>query len=81
MKRTLDIFGMLLIGDGLLAVLNPTRHCHFWEVGPESCRKLADEFAEHPPIARAAGVLEILVGLWLACEQEDHRSLFDRLHL
>ncbi len=75
----LDLFGMLLIGDGFLSALHPRRHCLLWEVGPAPCRKLVDEFAEHPSAARAAGVVELLLGLWLACDQENRRALLGRL--
>lgn len=81
MKQLLDLLGMILIGDGLLSVLNPRRHCLIWEVGPEACRHLVDEFAEHPRMTRVAGVLELLVGLWLATEQEEKLSLRERLGL
>ena len=78
MKQLLDVFGMMLIGDGLLTVLRPSRHCLLWDVGPEPCRKLAGELADHPPVARAAGALELLAGLWLASRQEGQNSLFGR---
>ncbi len=79
MKQLLDVFGMLLIGDGLLTVLQPRRHCLLWEVGPEPCRQVIDEFATHPPLTRAAGALELLAGLWLASRQEDKGSLLERM--
>jgi hypothetical protein len=72
MKQLLDVFGMMLIGDGLLSVLHPRRHCLLWDVGPEPCRKLIGEFAEHTPLTRAAGALELVVGVWLASRQEVH---------
>lgn len=71
MKQLLDIFAMLLIGDGLLSVLRPRRHCLLWEVGPRSCRRAIDEFVEHPTLARGAGALEIGLGVLLAMHQED----------
>jgi hypothetical protein len=81
MKQLLDIFAMLLIGDGLLSAINPRRHCLLWEVGPEPCRKLIDEFAEHPQLTRGAGALELLLGLWLASHEENDSSLFGRFGL
>ncbi len=81
MKQLLDVFGMLLIGDGLLAVINPRRHCLLWEVGPQSCRDVIDEFADHPQMTRAVGAVELLLGVWLASEQEYKRSLRERLGL
>jgi len=79
MKQMLDLFGMLLIGDGLLSMLHPRRHCLLWEVGPAPCRKLVDEFVEHPSAARVAGTLELLLGVWLAFGQEDRKAVMERL--
>jgi hypothetical protein len=73
MKLLLDVFGMLLIGDGLLSALHPRRHCRLWEVGPEPCKQLVDEFVKHPEMARAAGALELLLGVWLATREESWR--------
>lgn len=70
MKLLFDVFGMLLIGDGLLSALHPRRHCLLWEVGPEPCRRMVDEFVEHPELTRAAGAVEALLGFWLATRQE-----------
>ncbi len=81
MKQLLNVLGMLLIGDGLLSIFHPRRHCGLWEVGPEPCRKMVDEFVEHPEMARVAGLVELLLGLWLACEQEDRSRVFEKLGL
>ena len=81
MKQMLDVFGMLLIGDGLLSIFHPRRHCRLWEVGPGPCRKMADEFVQHPTAARVAGTMELLLGLWLACDQEDRNQLAEKLGL
>ena len=69
---------MLLIGDGLLSVLQPRRHCLLWEVGPEPCRQAIDEFATRPPLARVAGAVEMMAGFWLASRQEPKRSWLGR---
>ena len=81
MKQLLDVLGMLLIGDGLLSALRPRRHCLLWEVGPKPCRELIDEFAEHRQLTRAAGALELVVGLWLASRQEGRRGPLGRIGL
>lgn len=69
-KRLLDLFGMLLVGDGLLTMADPTRHCLLWEVGPKPCRDLADEFARHPTMSRCAGLVEAAIGIFLAEAQK-----------
>ena len=68
---------MLLIGDGILCVLDPKRHCLLWETGPKPWREMIDEFAEHPAATRAFGLLEAAVGVVLATGQKP--SLTDRL--
>ena len=49
-----------MIGDGLLSLVDPKRHCLLWEIGPQWCREMVDEFAEHPNIARGAGLVELV---------------------
>jgi hypothetical protein len=69
-SRTLDVFAMLLVGDGILSLLQTRRHCLLWQVGPEFCRELVDEFVEHPSAARTAGFAELILGVWLARREE-----------
>jgi uncharacterized protein YjeT (DUF2065 family) len=69
-KLLFDLFSMVLVGDGLLTVLDPKRHCLIWEVGPESCREMVDGFAQRPAMARWAGAAEVLIGLTLAQAQQ-----------
>ena len=66
----LDIFGMLLVGDGALTLLDPKRHCLLWEVGPGPCRDFVDEFVQHPTASRWVGLAEIVVGAWIAEQQK-----------
>lgn len=70
LKRALEVLGMLLIGDGLLSLISPRRHCLLWDIGPGPCRELIEEFADHPNLARTAGALETLLGILLASEQQ-----------
>jgi hypothetical protein len=70
---------MLLIGDGILSTLDPKRHCLLWEVGPEFCREMIGELADHPAATRLIGVAEAAFGLWLASQQQP--TLADRIHL
>jgi hypothetical protein len=70
LKRSLEFLGMLLIGDGLLSLISPKRHCLLWDIGPSPCRELIEEFSERPNLARAAGVLETFLGVLLASEQQ-----------
>ena len=75
-KRLLDFAGPLLVGDGLLTLIDPQRHCLLWEIGPKPCRALIDEFAEHPKVSRWLGAVEIVAGVLLA---ETQKPTFGRL--
>lgn len=77
-KRLLDLAGMLLVGDGLLTLIDPKRHCLLWEVGPRPCRDLADAFVEHPTMSRFVGVAEILAGILLAEAQKPALERLER---
>jgi hypothetical protein len=65
-KRLLDALGLLLVGDGILSLVDPKRHCLLWEIGPKPCRALIDEFVQHPRVTRIAGVAEAALGILLA---------------
>jgi hypothetical protein len=65
-KRLLDFLGMLLVGDGLLTLADPQRHCLLWEIGPKPCRELMDECARHPTMTRCIGLTETVLGILLA---------------
>ncbi len=69
-KRLLEFLGLLLVGDGVLSLVDPKRHCLLWEIGPKSCRDFIDEFAQHPASTRWLGAAEAALGVWLASEQK-----------
>ena len=71
---------MMLIGDGVLALLRPQRDALIWNVGPESWKALMSYLSDHPQITRAIGAGEIAAGLVLiacrsAAEQEDAAAM------
>lgn len=70
MKRYLEFFGMLLLGDGLLTMLDTRRHCVLWEKGPKAWRQAVSAFADHPNASRMAGLFETALGFWLARQQK-----------
>ena len=65
-NRIAESAGMLMIGDGVLGLLRPSRHCLIWRGGPNWWRESVDWFARHPDVTRAAAAAEIGAGLWLA---------------
>jgi len=69
-RRILEMFGLLMVGDGILSLFQPKRHCLLWEIGPKPCRELIDTFAQHPTATRWAGIAEAGLGLLLAAQQK-----------
>jgi hypothetical protein len=64
--RWKDLAAMLLIGDGLLGLIEPKRHSAVWECGPESYKEFARTLEHKPNVARAIGASFIALGLWLS---------------
>ena len=65
-----ESFAMLMIGDGVLCVLNPKRHSRRWKEGPQFWRDAMENLAQNPTATRAFGVAEIALGVWLASAAE-----------
>ena len=68
--RVAESAGMLLIGDGVLALLRPREHCLLWRGGPDGWRRTAAWFAAHPQVTRTLAAAELCTGLWLARRQQ-----------
>lgn len=54
---------MMLIGDGVMALLRPQRDARAWSMGPRSWKSLMAYLSEHPELLRAIGAAEIAVGM------------------
>jgi hypothetical protein len=55
-----------MIGDGLLGLLQPSRHVELWRSDVRAVDVLVRPFAGHPVRRRTYGVLQIAAGLVLA---------------
>jgi hypothetical protein len=62
---------MVLIGDGLLAIVRPERDAKAWRLGPEPWRSMMGFLAEHPQLTRLVGVTQVAVGLWWVMHEEN----------
>lgn len=69
-RRLNEVVAMGMIGDGVLAVLQPERHCRLWEFGPRGYRAVIRWCAEHPAATRLMGAAEIALGIWLGANQQ-----------
>lgn len=56
---------MMLIGDGVMALLRPHRDALAWSVGPQVWKDLMQYLSEHPDLLRAIGAAEIAAGFAL----------------
>lgn len=61
---------MVLIGDGLLALVRPRRDAKAWKLGPEPWRSLMGFFANKPELTRVVGVAQVAVGIWWVMQTE-----------
>ncbi len=66
LKMSAEMFAIMMIGDGMLALTQPRRHMRLWNAGPEPWRKLCSYFEQRPAQTMAVGAASIGLGLWLA---------------
>ncbi len=60
---------MLLIGDGIYAVLRPQQEGDPWWMGPQVWKKALGNAAQHPNLMRTLGATQAALALaWLAYE-------------
>jgi len=64
------ITAIALIGDGLLALVNPERDALAWRFGPEPFRSLMGYMSKRPALTRWVGATQIAAGVWLAMREE-----------
>jgi hypothetical protein len=68
-KRMIEILGIAMIGEGMIAALRPRRYSNLWNCGPKWMRACASSSARHPERTRAIGMLELLAGTYLALRE------------
>lgn len=61
-----SVAAILLVGDGVIAALIPTRHSQRWAFGPRWWRSWMEWYARHPRLTRLLAVGEAAFGLALA---------------
>jgi hypothetical protein len=64
-----ESLAMVMIGDGVMTLVDPERHCRLWMKGPEAWRRFLDFFVEHPVMTRGLALAELGLGVWLAERQ------------
>jgi hypothetical protein len=69
-RRAKESLAMLMVGDALVTLVDPERHCRLWMRGPQGWRRFIKLFIEHPGLTRTLAVAELGLGVWLAAKQK-----------
>jgi hypothetical protein len=67
--RATELCGMLMIGDGMLAMAEPQRHILLWSSGPPVWERWMKSLVRYPTVIRVLGALEFAAGVWM-CERQ-----------
>ena len=66
---------MVLIGDGVMALIHPSKDAEAWSKGPRPWRNLMRTLAQNPALTRGIGVAQIAAGvLWALHQAKDHEA-------
>jgi hypothetical protein len=68
-ERAMECVAMMMIGDGVLGLVEPRRHLSLWEAGPGWWRAMFDPFLRRPGLTRCLGAAEVALGIWVASRQ------------
>ena len=68
-KRIEHFAAMVLIGDGVMALVHPSRDAHAWKKGPKVWRELMQELAKRPGLTRVIGAAQVVGGVVWALSQ------------
>jgi hypothetical protein len=68
-QRLRALLAILLVGDGVFALIAPSRQSRLWKFGPGSWRRLMEYFAQRPGLTRLLTVGQVAFGLWLGLRQ------------
>jgi uncharacterized protein YjeT (DUF2065 family) len=75
MKRRLKHFtAMVLIGDGVLALVRPKHDARAWTGGPALWRRLMKLMQDHPDITRLVGAVQVVGAVAWALAREKERD-------
>jgi hypothetical protein len=68
-RRGLELVGMLMIGDGLLSLLEPDGHLVLWRGWSNAVDRCIDAFAGRPTLTRLLAGIEIMAGVGVGLMQ------------
>ena len=73
-RRLREVAGMMLMGEGLLALWRPRAHCRLWRGGGGGWTRLVRWCIDHPNAVRAIAAAELATGCCIALRQESSPS-------
>lgn len=73
-RRTLEVIGDLIVGDGVATVLAPQAHMRLWQTALRwrVWQRGVAWFAERPGVSRVVGGTQIVFGGWLLVRASRH---------
>jgi hypothetical protein len=69
--RAKHFAAMVLIGDGVMALIHPSMDAYAWTEGPRPWCKLMRALARRPNLTRAIGAAQIIGGICWVLKQEE----------
>ena len=70
-KRAKHFAAMVLIGDGVMAIVNPRNDARAWKTGPKLWHSLMGELSTRPTLTRVIGVAQVIGGICWALHQDE----------
>ena len=69
--RAKHFAAMVLIGDGVMALIQPVADANAWKRGPKPWRDLMHGLSKRPNLTRAIGATQIAAGIYWAFKQDE----------
>ena len=69
-RRWSHFTAMVLIGDGIMAIVRPHRDAQAWNLGPRPWRGLMRYMVDHPTLTRCVGAAQVIAGIIWAIREE-----------
>jgi uncharacterized protein YjeT (DUF2065 family) len=69
-RRWSHFTAMVLIGDGIMAIVRPHRDAQAWNLGPKPWRGLMRYMVDHPTLTRCVGIAQVVAGVLWATREE-----------
>ena len=70
--RIAEMAAIFMVGDGLLGLLQPTRHVDLWAENALGAEAAVAPFVGRPRRRQAYAIVQIAAGLWFANRQRTH---------